>query len=198
MKENQIMSANDKSELSPDQFRNFVEQIAKLKPPMIFKNGSPSNANMIIANIYKTSSTVNLFIDNLDGKISNEEKDYIEQLSMFLDKKDSKLNVIFQGVPVKSEACTLMQAHPTNVSFKQIESDQAKLKVKAFVDTTYGENFSLKFVTGDTDKFRLQAVSQSSLNPYSAFFSFNNTEITESLNSFFKEIWELSKEYKFN
>jgi hypothetical protein len=180
------------SSLTADEFRIFVEQVSILKPETIFKNGSKSNANIVIANIFNTSKEVKLFVDTLDGQIHEAEEDYLKALNLFLKKDNSQLKVIFQGDPAwGSRACNIMKEHPNKVSFKKLSDPEAKNELNKFIVSNYGQDYTLKFSIGDKDKFRLQALPKKS-EKFSAFFSFNNKDVTNKLDIFFNEIWQKS------
>lgn len=170
------------SALTNDDFRIFIGKKASEKSKSIFKNGSPENANLVAANIFKHSTRVRIYAENMDGKIGDSLPDYYEEATKFLSKPDSVLTIVLDRVEEKKSKAfeyflAFKKDHSTKLKIYKA-SDQFVKSIKKYqVD---GHN-DLHFMTGDINKFRLEY----DINSKSAYFSFNNLDITKPLTTEF-------------
>lgn len=169
--------------LTVSDFRKLIGEKANSKSESIFKNGSPENANIVAANIYKHSNEVRLYAFNMNGDISNSLPDYMDELLNFLNRGGTKITVVLDKVEdEKSLALKHLLNFQTIHSESKISVLSASEEFRAAVRTyeVDGSN-DIHFMTGNEKMFRLEHNNSSK----SAYFSFNNSKLTQILNTVF-------------
>lgn len=165
-------------QLTVEDFRKLITQKALEHSKSIFKNGSPENANIVASNIFKNASTVRIYAENMDGKIGDCLPDYYSELVTFISKEDSKLTIVLDKFDQKKSKSLQYLLDYKDQNPNKIAVHKASNSFeKAIKEYKVDESNDLHFMTGDLNKFRLEYNKSSK----SAYFSFNNQTITETL-----------------
>ncbi len=177
---------NELSTLSIDDFKKIIDEIAEKKSERIFKNGNAENANVVIANIFKHSDRVKSFAQSMNGIVGNCLPFYLEQVKIFLQKPNSKIEIVLEDLLEKrSDVLHYLLEQRRNGSDK-IEIKKASEEFKnAIQEISVDKNKKLHFLIGDDDKFRVQYDPDKK----SAYFCFNNKEITQKIDAVFQKYW---------
>lgn len=166
-------------ELTENDFRLIIGKKAKEKSKSIFKNGSPGNANIVASNIFKNSDLeVRIYADNMDGEIADCLPDYRQEALIYLSKPNTKLTIVLEKIEEKKSNAFLDFLNHRKLIPERVKIYKAS---KEFSDSIskyeVANSHDLRFMTGDSDNFRLQYNKETK----SAYFSFNNSNITKTL-----------------
>lgn len=148
-----------------DSYTENIENLAKTKDTIIFKNSGADHAAAVISRIFKyADKEVRLFVYDMDGAI-NKKGDYLQNLTDFL-KKGKKISVLFEDKPKKDTEVFELLSRP-----EYTEQIQLKKANEAFLrDCKKISVDEFKFTLGDDRMFRIENDS----NKHTAFCSFNN------------------------
>lgn len=168
----------DLPQLTVEDFRTIISKKANDKSKYIFKNGTPDNANIVAANIFKHSTKVRIYAENMDGTIGDCQPDYYNEAVRFLGRSGTSLEIVLEKLEEKKS-----NAFKYFLNFRKLHSSKLRILTasKEFTDSVrqyevMGSN-DIHFMTGDADKFRLEY----NRDTKSAYFSFNNSDITTPL-----------------
>ena len=169
-------------------YRMAVESYANRKEDYLFHNQGPDHAKVIFENIFRTAEHhIRIAAESLWNDSVVNTSEYISAMSRFLDKQDTKLDILLIKVPEQQEIISkefdnfyrFLYSHPAyRMGRVQIKCGNGK----SFKDS---ESNVIHFTTADGRMYRLE--DDTSIRAATA--NFNDTSMTSGFEKLFDNVF---------
>lgn len=168
-----------------DDYRKAVEYYASNHLDYLFHNKGPEHAKIIFENIFKVANEhIRIAANNLWNTEVVNTQEYIDALRTFLDKPNSKLDIILTNEPNWNE----VKAVETNNIYKLLLNYKSKVLIK----TGEGKNFkktdtnqTVHLCTADDSIYRLE----DNIDERTAICNFKDEKTVSELNKIFDGVF---------
>ena len=173
-----------------EEYKNFIEKLAKNKEESLYLNSGPEHAGIVLSTIFKnTKSELRIFAQGLKSGVATSDL-YLDGLKSFLEKKNGTVKILIQEYYSNEEPKVFnILSYYKFFNKEQVTIKTTQSKVFTKPEKEKIEPKSIHFTTGDDSIFRLEE----DIVTFKAFGSFNNKEYTIKLNQIFDEIFESEK-----
>lgn len=168
-----------------DDYRKAVEYYASNHLNYLFHNKGPEHAKIIFENIFKVANEhIRIAANNLWNTEVVNTQEYIDALRTFLDKPNSKLDIILTNEPNWNE----VKADEANNIYKLLLNYKSKVRIK----TGEGKNFRktdtnqiVHLCTADDSIYRLE----DNIDERTAICNFKDEKTVSELNKIFDGVF---------
>ena len=165
-----------------EQYKNAVKDYAARGVNYLFHNEGDEHALIIFTNIFcNAKDTIRIAANKLCNKEVVNQKEYINSLRYFLDKKDTKIYILLTSCPSKEEV------NDDNCLYKMLYSHPAYKEGRILIKDGEGKSFRDKdgkvvhFCMGDDTMYRIE----NDIVERKAVANFGDSKTTSVLNTGF-------------
>lgn len=172
-----------------EQYRIAVQNYARDGVNYLFHNKGDEHALIILSNIFKNAKS---HIRIAANKLYNDEVvntiEYVESMKAFLDKKDTRLDILITTKPTKEE---VTEYGPENTLYWMLYNHPAYRQGRVEIKEGQGrffrneEGVQVDFCTGDEKMFRLEG----DIVKRQAIANFNDEDATRQLIEAFDKVY---------
>ena len=140
-----------------EQYRTAVKDYAARGEDYLFHNEGDEHALIIFSNIFRNANEIiRIAANKLCNKEVVNQSEYISSLESFLNKKDSKLNILLTDCP------TAEDVQGENCLYKMLFNHPAYKEGRIIIKTGKGKSFHdregnvIHFCMGDNKMYRIE------------------------------------------
>ena len=175
------------NEISLEAYLSAVEFFARTKSDFIFPNSSPEHASIVLATIFKYSTTEVLIYDNsINGDIADSNQYLLDAIKNYVEKTSKVVKIVIRD-DSKHENSKIYNLLSGYIKEKRSNIDIRKA-TKNFRDEVVNiYDKDINFAVGDKTSFRMEKNDSTETNiQREAICSFNRTSTANKLSSVFE------------